>query len=222
MKSLRWHSCSLVEHIVCQATGWVPGRVCTKAIELQNRAGERERMLIDGDYQWLGQNDRQKANESFERMLARFPREGSARSLRSSIGNSGSTTNRSTMPSGQREGPRLGLAAWNTMGYSYLLKRDFVNAIDAFKRYAEAEPGNANPVDSLGDTYTDAGLYDEAIAAYQRAFEIQPDFYGYSALWKRAEVHLLKGDLAQATANAEQFVRNTDDRYRYLGQLYAR
>jgi hypothetical protein len=29
----------------------------------------------------------------------------------------------------------------------------------------------------------------------------------------------LKGDLAQATANAEQFVRNTDDRYRYLGQL---
>ena len=65
----------------------------------------------------------------------------------------------------------------------------------------------------------EGGLYDDAIWAYKRTFEIKPDFYEYSALWKLAEVHFLKGDLTEASANAEQFLRKSTGRYRYLGEL---
>ena len=192
----------------------------SKAMELRDRTGERDRMLIEAYNQWHGLNERQKADESFERMLTKFPNDKEAllslailnRELRR-YDRSIEFARRATS-----QDARFG-AAWNTMGYSFLLKRDYVNAIDAFKRYAEAEPENPNPYDSLGDTYTEAHLYDEAIAAYQRSFVIKPDFYDFSALWKRAEVHFLKGDLTQATAIAEQFLRNTTDRYRYLGEI---
>ncbi len=191
-----------------------------KAMELRDRTGERDRMLIEGYNQWLGLNERQKADESFERMLTKFPNDKEALLSLAIINRELRRYDRSIefAKRATSQDPRFG-AAWNTMGYSYLFKRDYVNAIDAFKRYAEAEPASANPHDSLGDTYTEAHLYDEAIEAYQKAFEIQPNFFEFSALWKRAEVHFLKGDLTQATANAEQFIRNTTDRYRYLGEL---
>ncbi len=189
-------------------------------MELRDRAGERDRMLIEGYYQWLGLSERQKADESFERMLTKFPDDKEALLSLAVINRELRRYDRSIefAKRATSQDPRFG-AAWNTMGYSYLLKRDYVNAIDAFKRYAEAEPASANPYDSLGDTYTEAHLYDQAVDAYQKAFEIQPNFFDFSALWKRAEVYFLKGDQTQATANAGQFLRNTTDKYRYLGEL---
>ena len=191
-----------------------------KAMGLRDRVGENDRLLIDGYYQLISQNDKTKASESFEQVLVRYPRDKEALLALTDIYRDLKQYDRS-IECGRRAlaiDARFG-AVWNAVGYSHLLKHDYVSAIDAFKRYGEAEPGNPNPYDSLGDTYTEAGLYDEAIAAYQRSFEIQPDFYEYSALWKKAEVYFLKGDDTQATANAEQFLRNTTDRNRRLGEL---
>lgn len=191
-----------------------------RAYELRDRMGERERMFIDGYYLWLSQKQRPKAIESFERMLTVFPNDKEALLSIAIISRESKQYDKSIefARRATAEDPRFG-AAWNTMGYSYLLKKDIANAIDAFKRYGEAEPQNPNPFDSLGDTYIEARLYDEAMAAYQRSFEIQPDFFAYGALWKRSEVFFRKGDYSSATSNAEQFVRNSNDRYRYLGEL---
>lgn len=190
-----------------------------KARELREHTGEYERLLIDGYYEMVAQGERAKAAEAFEQLLVRFPRDKEALLAMTEIHRDLKQYDRS-IEFGRRAlavDPRFG-AVWNAIGYSYLLKRDYVNAIDAFKRYAEVEPNNPNPSDSLGDTYTEAGLYDEAIAAYQHSFEIQPDFYAYSALWKKAEVFFLKADEAQAIANAEQYLRNTTEINRRLGE----
>src|SRR5207237_8666490 len=76
---------------------------------------------------------------------------------------------------------------------------------------------NANPYDSLGDTYTEAGLFDEALRAYERVFNIKPDFYDYSALWKMGEVYFIKGDSARAVEYSDRFIRNTTEIKRPLG-----
>jgi serine/threonine protein kinase/tetratricopeptide (TPR) repeat protein len=190
-----------------------------KAMALRDRTGEYERMLIEAYHHLIVEGDRQKASESFEQLLVRYPRDREALLALTDIYRDLKQYDRS-IEYGKRAlaiDPHLG-EVWNAMGYTYLLKHDHVNAIDSFKRYAEAEPDSPNPYDSLGDTYTEAGLYDEALAAYQRSFEIQPNFYDYSALWKKAEVFFLKGDHAQSVANAEQFLRNTSVAYRRLGE----
>ena len=114
-----------------------------KAMELRDRAGERDRMLIEGYYQWLGLNERQKGNESFERMLTKFPGDKEALLSLAIINRELRRYDRS-IEFGRRatnEDPQFG-AAWNTLGYSYLFKRDYVNAIHSFSRYAEVEPGD--------------------------------------------------------------------------------
>jgi serine/threonine protein kinase/tetratricopeptide (TPR) repeat protein len=190
-----------------------------RAVALREHAGEYERLLIDGYEQLAVKGERAKAREIFEGMLVRYPRDKEALLALTIINREIREYDRSI-----EYGRRLTAldstfsAAWNAIGYSYLLKHDYVNAIAAFKRYADLEPANPNPYDSLGDTYAEAGLYDEALGAYQRSFEIKPDFYDYSALWKKAEVYFAKSDHSQARAQAEQFLRLTTNRYRALGE----
>jgi serine/threonine protein kinase/Tfp pilus assembly protein PilF len=190
----------------------------TRAWEMRERADEHDRMLIEGYYQWVSRNDRTAAARQFEAVVTRYPKDREALLSLAILYRDLKQYDRS-IECGRRAtaiDPGFG-AAWNTIGYSYLLKRDFVNAIDAFKRYAEAETDNPNPQDSLGDTYAEAGLYDEAIAAYQRSFELKPDFFDYLALWKKGEVYFVEGDHARAAATAEQFLRNTAEQKRRLG-----
>jgi|GEM_PF-2325041 len=190
----------------------------TKAMDLRDRVGEHDRLLIEAYYQWLVAKDLGKAIDLFEQLIARYPKDKEALLALTETYRFGGKYDRS-IEYGKRAlelDPRFA-AALNAIGYSYLLKQDYVNAIDAFKRYAAAEPNNANPFDSLGDTYTEAGLYDEALQAYQRAFQIQPDFYDYSELWKMGEVYFVKGDRARAAEYAERFIRNTKEDERPLG-----
>ncbi len=190
----------------------------TKAMDLRERASEHDRLLIEGYFQWLVKQDDTKAIESFEQLIARYPRDKEALLSLTELYRQAAKYDRS-LEYGQRAlalDPNFG-AVLNAMGYSYLLKQDYVNAIKTFKRYTEVEPDNANPYDSLGDTYTEAGLFDEALQAYQRVFAIKPDFYDYSPLWKMGEVYFIKGDHAHAAEYADRFIRNTQEIERPLG-----
>ena len=62
------------------------------------------------------------------------------------------------------------------LAYSYNAKGEFEKAIETFKRYMSAHPGNANPYDSMGDIYTYNGKEAEAIDAYKNALAVKPDF----------------------------------------------
>jgi len=67
--------------------------------------------------------------------------------------------------------------ALNQTGYDYSAIGELEKALQYFKRYAAANPGEANPIDSMAELYFRLGKFDEAKAKYQEALEIRPDFY---------------------------------------------
>jgi serine/threonine protein kinase/predicted Zn-dependent protease len=66
--------------------------------------------------------------------------------------------------------------ALNQSGYDYAAIGELEKALQYFKRYAAANPGDANPIDSMAELYFRQGKFDEAKAKYQEALEIRPDF----------------------------------------------
>ena len=67
-------------------------------------------------------------------------------------------------------------SAYNSLGYHYIGRRDFVKGEDYLKRYRFLAPDQANPFDSLGELYANTGRYDEAEEHLKRALEVKPDF----------------------------------------------
>ncbi len=64
-------------------------------------------------------------------------------------------------------------------------------AIQTFERYAAAHPGDANPLDSMGDLYFLTGKFDLARAKYEQALAVKPDF---ASTWKLAYLYAMDGD----------------------------
>jgi len=65
---------------------------------------------------------------------------------------------------------------YNGYGYFLVSRKKFDKAIQMFRRQAELRPGWANCYDSLGDGYRAAGKLKEALASYEKAVEIDPNF----------------------------------------------
>jgi tetratricopeptide (TPR) repeat protein len=65
----------------------------------------------------------------------------------------------------------------NILAYTYSDIGDFEKAIEYFEKYASVSPGDANPIDSMGEVYLRMGKLDEAMAKYQEVLEVKPDFY---------------------------------------------
>jgi tetratricopeptide (TPR) repeat protein/predicted Ser/Thr protein kinase/TolB-like protein len=96
--------------------------------------------------------------------------------------------------------PNFGYAQ-NLLAYSYEELGEKDKAIETFGRYAASHPGEANPVDSLGDLYFLTGDYAQARAKYQQALALKPDF---PSAWKLAYLYAMDGDYDAA-------LRWTDD-----------
>ena len=96
--------------------------------------------------------------------------------------------------------PKFGYAQ-NLLAYTFAELGDKDKAIKTFDLYAAAHPGEANPLDSMGDLYFLTGEYDKARAKYQQALAIKPDF---ASIWKLAYLYAMDGDYEAA-------LRWTDD-----------
>ncbi len=86
--------------------------------------------------------------------------------------------------------PNFGYAL-NLLAYTYADSEQTEKAIQMFDRYAAAYPGDANPVDSMGDLYFMTGKFDLARAKYQQALAIKP---GFASTWKLAYLYAMDGD----------------------------
>ncbi len=64
----------------------------------------------------------------------------------------------------------------NSLGYRLLQAGQVDRAIDVFLINTEQYPESANVWDSLGDGYRAKGDTAQAIASYQKALEIDPNF----------------------------------------------
>jgi len=100
--------------------------------------------------------------------------------------------------------------AWNALGYARRSNGDLGGAKDAFARYVEIIPNEANPYDSYAELLMEMGDYDESIANYRKALEFDPHFP--SAFAGIAINESLKGnaEAAQAAAGEMMAAARTD------------
>jgi tetratricopeptide (TPR) repeat protein len=66
--------------------------------------------------------------------------------------------------------------AWNILGYSLRQNGDFAGAEKAFQKYIELIPKDPNPYDSYAELLLKMGRFDDSIAQYRKALEIEPTF----------------------------------------------
>lgn len=64
----------------------------------------------------------------------------------------------------------------NQIGYSLMRQKAYDEAIAIFQMNVDLFPKEANPYDSLGEAYLNAGNKDKALEYYQKALEIDPNF----------------------------------------------
>ncbi|MFI5371421.1 MAG: hypothetical protein ACHQ52_07660 [Candidatus Eisenbacteria bacterium] len=64
----------------------------------------------------------------------------------------------------------------NAIGYRLLAAGQTMRAIEVLRMNTRAYPRSANTFDSLGEALLAAGWHDAAVAAYQRALEVEPGF----------------------------------------------
>jgi serine/threonine protein kinase/tetratricopeptide (TPR) repeat protein len=100
--------------------------------------------------------------------------------------------------------PNMG-GALNMLAYTYADMEDYEKALAVFKRYAEAMPEDANPLDSMAELYFKMGRLDEAIEEYNEALKIEPNF---GCELRLAYVYALKQDYPEA----ERLVASYTDR----------
>jgi tetratricopeptide (TPR) repeat protein len=86
----------------------------------------------------------------------------------------------------------------NNMAYNYAYMRQFDKAMALMDRYAAAMPHDPNPQDSYAEILRMAGHFDEAIAHYRKALEIDPQFY--ASAFGIADTYSLMGDQVRARA----------------------
>ncbi|MEW5923662.1 MAG: tetratricopeptide repeat protein, partial [Candidatus Zixiibacteriota bacterium] len=71
----------------------------------------------------------------------------------------------------------LDKSTYNKLAYAYSENGNYDSSLWAINKYIELAPEEANPYDTRGDMYATAGKLQEAIASYQEALKIKPDFY---------------------------------------------
>ncbi len=98
--------------------------------------------------------------------------------------------------------PTFGFAV-NQLAYVHAMSGNFDEALRLFERYAALSPGDANPLDSMGETYIRMGRLDLAEAKYREALELRPDFY--SACPALMYIDCLREDYAGSEHWIEEF-----------------
>jgi tetratricopeptide (TPR) repeat protein len=69
------------------------------------------------------------------------------------------------------------VVAYNNLGYLAMSQGRFSKAEEHFSFYRFIVPDQANPHDSLGDLYLTVGRIDDAVACFDKAISIKPEFW---------------------------------------------
>ncbi len=99
--------------------------------------------------------------------------------------------------------------AYNHIGYCYSWKGDHPRAFEALNRYFEIDR-SSNALDSLGDAYMSAGIYDKA--AEMKSGALKQDPLLYYASRSLAYIDILSGRNKAAEERLKSLLAGTDDR----------
>jgi serine/threonine protein kinase/Tfp pilus assembly protein PilF len=182
-------------------------RAFVKAKEFSDRATKKERMYIEASYADSMERDLEKRFRLLKQMAQEFPREKRVHHLLASH-----YRVRGLLPQAVEEYNKvLGLDpaygwAMNELAYMYTDVEDFEKAYEYFKRYGSLYPGDANPIDSLGELYFRMGKLDKAVEQYKEALRLKPDFY--YAYWEMAYVFALKEDYGKVMEWIRRYIEH--------------
>ena len=96
-------------------------------------------------------------------------------------------------------------ALWNTLGYARAWAGDLAGAVTSLHRYQELDPGNPNPLDSLGEVHYHHGRFPEAARYFLECIDLAPGFQDGAALRKAAWARLMSGDRDEADQLMDEF-----------------
>ena len=88
---------------------------------------------------------------------------------------------------------------YNQLGYAYRAQGKNAEAEKTFKKYAELLPDDPNPHDSYAELLMRLGRFDESIAEYRKAIQIDPYFLSAYIGIANNQIFAGKGDEARAT-----------------------
>jgi eukaryotic-like serine/threonine-protein kinase len=113
----------------------------------------------------------------------------------------------------------------DSLGAAYLQLGRYDAAIDSFKKVIELAPDNVNGYNDLGAAYLRTARFNEAIAAFQKALKLQPipNTYtnlgiAYADAGRFTDAVPMFQKAVELQPNAEVFVGNLADGYRWAGQ----
>jgi eukaryotic-like serine/threonine-protein kinase len=113
----------------------------------------------------------------------------------------------------------------DTLGAAYLQLGKYPEAIAAFQHVIQLAPDNVNGYNDVGAAYLRTAQYDKALDAFQHAVKLQqiPNTYTnlgitYAYAGRYAEAVPMFEKAAEMQPNAEVYVGNLADGYRWAGQ----
>jgi len=114
---------------------------------------------------------------------------------------------------------------YNTLGGAFLQLGDYEKAIQANLKVIALEPDNAAGYNDLGAGYLSMGRFDQAAGVFDKALKLQPTPETYTNLGtayyyagKFKEAVPLYEKAVELSPNAEQWVGNLADGYRWAGE----
>ncbi len=150
-------------------------RSYTKALRHAARATERERLYINAQYAVSVQDNRAEGIRIYRELLEKYPREKHAWTFVGVLYRQ-NEMHREAIACQERAlelDPTFG-GALNDLAYGYLRMENYEKALEIFRRYISLYPGDANPYDSMAETYFAMGRLDEAARTYEKAFALKP------------------------------------------------
>ncbi len=176
-----------------------------KAKSFSEKVTDKERLFIDADHAAYIERNAEKYLAILQQIAERYPKEKQAYFLLGDYYYSRDLLDKAKEEYDQvlELDPSYG-PALNQIAYIYAAQSDYEKAIEYFKRYASAAPGNANPFDSMAETYFWMGRLDEAIAKYKEALEVKPDFF--QSMHGIQYVYALKEDYPEALRWIDKYI----------------
>jgi serine/threonine protein kinase/Tfp pilus assembly protein PilF len=156
------------------------GQSVAQAIEkfrkIQRKVPGREGLYLEGLTAMFIDGDRDKYFQTMQELVSLYPHEKRAHAELAMYFQA-----RQKIPEAIAEyeealkiDPEFGMVL-NLLAYLYVGQKEYDKAIEYFQKYADAYPGEANPLDSMAEAYFWMGKYDQAIEKYKAALEIKPD-----------------------------------------------
>jgi tetratricopeptide (TPR) repeat protein/predicted Ser/Thr protein kinase len=148
-----------------------------KAARHSQKAPERERLLVAFGLALIIENNSDKAFNLIKEVTEKYPKYKWAHyylGRRCQVKNMTSEAIKEYTIALHLD-PNFG-AVLNQLGYLYAETGEFDKALMYFQRYAAANPGDANPIDSMAELYFKMGKLDEAVAKYREVLDIEPGF----------------------------------------------